>query len=362
VTKLKSSRPRLAVLFGGRSTEHEVSAMSAENVMRAIDPALYEAVPIYIDREGVWRLSNFEGGHLTRPEAGPQLALLPGGGGRLLSVDEGGSRNMPAIDLLFPVLHGQNGEDGSLQGLARVARLPLVGCDILGSATTLDKDIAKRLLRDAGLPVARSVTIRREVVPTFEALVAELGLPLFVKPASQGSSVGVSKVASLEDYHAALETGFRYDRKLLAEEFIRGREIECAVLEDGDGTLTVSRPGEIAPTEKHGFYSYDAKYIDKDGAALMVPADLPEEREQLLRAAAGAAFRAAGCDGWTRVDFFVCADGRFVINELNTIPGCTNISMYPMAMAASGVPMSDVVGALVRQALARHAEVDLLGK
>lgn len=359
MTQLKSSRPRLAVLFGGRSTEHEVSVMSAVNVIGAIDPDHFEAVPIYVDREGVWRLSSLEGGKLSRPENGPQLALLPGGGGRLVVI--GGDADVRPIDLLYPLIHGQNGEDGSLQGLARVARLPLVGCDTLGSATTLDKEVAKRLLRDAGLPVARSATIRRGDVPAFDALVRELGLPLFVKPASQGSSVGVSKVASAEDYAAAVATGFKYDRKLLAEEFVRGREIECAVLEDDDGTLTVSRPGEIAPAEKHGFYSYDAKYIDKDGAALMVPTDLPEDIERELRRAAAAAFRASGCDGCARVDFFVCADGRFVVNEINTIPGCTDISMYPMAMAASGTPMRLVIDCLVRQAFARHAEVDLLG-
>lgn len=359
MTQPKSSRPRLAVLFGGRSTEHEVSVMSAVNVIGAIDPDHFEAVPIYVDREGVWRLSSFEGGKLARPSSGPQLALVPGGCGRLAVVD--GGADVPPIDLVYPLIHGQNGEDGSLQGLARAARLPLVGCDTLGSATTLDKDVAKRLLRDAGLPVARSATIRRGDVPAFDALVRDLGLPLFVKPASQGSSVGVSKVASADDYAAAVATGFKYDRKLLAEEFIRGREIECAVLEDDDGALVVSRPGEIAPAEKHGFYSYDAKYIDKDGAALMVPADLPEDIERELRRATATAFRAAGCDGWARVDFFVCADGRFVINEINTIPGCTDISMYPLAMAASGTPMRLVIDCLVRQAFARHAEADLLG-
>lgn len=359
MTQSKPSRPRLAVLFGGRSTEHEVSVMSAVNVLGAIDPDHFEAVPIYVDREGVWRLSSFEGGRLARPESGPELALLPGGGGRLIAAGDG--PDVSPIDLLYPLIHGQNGEDGSLQGVARAARLPLVGCDILGSATTLDKDVAKRLLREAGLPVARSATIRRGEVPAFEALVRELGLPLFVKPASQGSSVGVSKVTSAEDYAAAVATGFRFDRKLLAEEFIRGREIECAVLEDQGGTLTVSRPGEIAPAASHGFYSYEAKYVDKDGAALMVPADLPSDLERDLREAAAAAFRATGCDGWTRVDFFVKADGSFVINELNTIPGCTDISMYPMAMAASGRPMRLVIDCLVRQAYARHAEADLLG-
>ncbi|SCM78607.1 D-alanine--D-alanine ligase A [uncultured Pleomorphomonas sp.] len=362
MTVSETIKPRIAVLFGGRSAEHEVSVMSAENVMRAIDPVRYEAVPIYIDRQGVWRLSALDGGRLARPEAGARLALVPGGGGRLVALpDAGAAYDLPSVDLIFPVLHGQNGEDGSLQGLARVARLPLVGCDILGSAATLDKDVAKRLLRDAGLPVARWVAIRRDAVPAFDGLARHLGLPLFVKPASQGSSVGVSKVSTEAEFQAALAEGFKYDRKLLAEEFVGGREIECAVLEDADGVLSVSRPGEIVPAARHGFYSYDAKYIDADGAELKVPADLPADLERMLRDTAGAAFRATGCDGWTRVDFFVTADGRFLVNELNTIPGCTDISMYPLAMAASGVPMRDVVDRLVRQALARHAAADGLG-
>lgn len=361
MTQSPSARPRLALLFGGRSTEHEVSVMSALNVIRAIDPDHFEPVPIYIDREGVWRLSSFDGTRLNRPEAGPRLALLPGGGGAMIAVDGETVTSLPSIDLLYPLIHGQNGEDGSLQGLARVARLPLVGCDILGSATTLDKDVAKRLLRDGGLPVTPWVVIRRDAVPAFAAVAAELGLPLFVKPASQGSSVGVSKVETEADWRAALDKGFACDRKLIAESFVRGREIECAVLEDADGTLTVSRPGEIAPAAKHGFYSYDAKYIDKDGAALKVPADLPADLEAALRDAAASAFRAAGCDGWTRVDFFVRADGSFVVNELNTIPGCTDISMYPLAMQASGLPMRRVIDALVRQALARYQETDALG-
>jgi D-alanine-D-alanine ligase len=362
VTVSTTAKPRIAVLFGGRSTEHEVSVMSATNVVRAIDGARYEVVPIYIDRLGTWRLSSLDAGVLARPESGARLSLVPGGGGRLVALpDAGPAHDLPPVDLLFPVLHGQNGEDGSLQGLARVARLPLVGCDILGSAATLDKDVAKRLLKEAGLPVARWVAIRRDAVPAFGDLVQALGLPLFVKPASQGSSVGVSKVSTEAEFQAALAEGFKYDRKLLAEEFISGREIECAVLEDADGSLSVSRPGEIVPAARHGFYSYDAKYVDADGAALKVPADLPAELERTLCDTAGAAFRAAGCDGWTRVDFFVTGDGRFLINELNTIPGCTNISMYPLAMQASGVPMRDVVDCLVRQAVARHAEADVLG-
>lgn len=267
--------------------------------------------------------------------------------------EDGAPYESERIDILFPVLHGLHGEDGSVQGLAEVARVPLAGCGVLGSANALDKDIAKRLLNEAGLPAARSVTIRHDAVPDFAQLERALGLPLFIKPARQGSSVGVSKVLTERDLMAALAEGFRHDDKLLAEEFIQGREIECSVLEDTQGGLFVSRPGEIVPAESHGFYSYDAKYIDEHGAVLKVPADLPEEIEASLRALAAKAFRAVGCDGMARVDFFVTPDMRFVVNELNTIPGFTDISMYSKAMAASGVSYPEVIDRLVAHGLAR---------
>jgi D-alanine-D-alanine ligase len=348
------NRLRIAVLFGGRSAEHDVSVLSATNVMGALDPEKYDAVPVFVTREGQWLLSSFEGGTLAKPSAGTELSLVPGGRGRLLAVAaDGGLRELPGIDILFPVLHGLHGEDGAVQGLAEVARVPLVGCGILGSATALDKDIAKRLLNEAGLATARGVTIHQGAAPAFAALERMIGLPMFIKPARQGSSVGVSKVSSERDYDAALAEGFRHDRKLIAEEFIQGREIECAVLEDPDGGLFVSRPGEIVPAESHGFYSYDAKYIDEDGAALKVPAALPEAVESEIRAVAAKAFRALGCDGMARVDFFVTPDMRCLLNELNTIPGFTDISMYSKVMAASGVGYGEVIDRLVEHGLAR---------
>jgi D-alanine-D-alanine ligase len=266
---------------------------------------------------------------------------------------DGPSHELSAIDILFPVLHGLHGEDGAAQGLAEVARVPLAGCGILGSATALDKDIAKRLLKAAGLPVARSVTILPGTAPGFAVLSGALGLPIFIKPARQGSSVGVSKVFAEADYEAALAEGFRHDGKLLAEEFILGREIECSVLEDVAGGLFVSRPGEIVPAESHGFYSYDAKYVDQAGAVLKVPAELHGSVESDIRETAAKAFRALGCDAMARVDFFVTPDMTFVVNELNTIPGFTDISMYAKAMAASGISYPDVIDRLVAYGLAR---------
>nr|WP_255607707.1 D-alanine--D-alanine ligase family protein [Ancylobacter sp. Lp-2] len=345
---------RIAVLFGGRSAEHDVSVMSGTNVMRALDPEKYDAVPVFITRDGRWLASRFEDGELERPAVGTEICLVPGGQGRLVALPAGGTpHELPAIDLIFPVLHGLPGEDGSVQGLAEVAGVALVGCGILGSATALDKDIAKKLYIGAGLATARSVTIHPGAEPSFAELSATLGLPIFIKPARQGSSVGVSKVTSEADYAAALVEGFRHDRKLLAEEFIAGREIELSVLEQPDGELFVSRPGEIRPAESHGFYSYDAKYIDADGAAIIVPAQLPAEVEAQLQEMAAGAFRALGCDGMARADFFVTQDMRILVNELNTIPGFTNISMYPKAMAASGVGYPELIDRLVAHGLAR---------
>jgi D-alanine-D-alanine ligase len=350
-----ANRTRIAILYGGRSSEHDVSVMSATNVVRALDAERYDAVPVFVTRDGRWLLSTCEDGTLGRPDAGAELCLVPGGGGRAVALADGSLRDLPKIDLLFPVLHGLPGEDGSVQGLAEVAGVPLVGCGILGSATSLDKDIAKRLLAEAGVPTARGLTIHQGSAPAFADVAAALGLPIFLKPARQGSSVGVSKVADEAGYTAALELGFRHDRKLLAEEFVKGREIECSVLEEPEGGLFVSRPGEIVPAESHGFYSYEAKYVDADGAAILVPADLSAETEAAIRATAAKAFRAVGCDGMARVDFFVTGESSFVVNELNTIPGFTDISMYPKAMEASGVSYAETLDRLIAHALARAA-------
>lgn len=350
------TRLRIAVLFGGRSAEHDVSIMSARNVVQAIDPGRFEVLPVLVTRDGRWRLLPFVAGVLPEAivEDGPELAVVPGGRGRLFAVDgEAAPRALPAIDLIFPVLHGLHGEDGSVQGFAEVLGVPLVGCGILGSATSIDKDITKRLLAAADVPVARFVTVQHGETPSFEAVSAELGLPLFVKPARQGSSVGVSKVTTADGFTAALAEAFRHDRKVLVEEFVRGREIELSVLERPDGELFVSLPGEIAAADSHGFYSYDAKYIDADGAVLSVPAQLPEDDIQRLQRMAREAFVGLGCDGMARVDFFLRGDGSLVVNEVNTIPGFTNISMYAKALDASGIRYPEVIDALIDHGLAR---------
>ncbi len=330
-----TSRPRVAVLFGGRSAEHEVSILSASNVVRAIDATAYEVVPIGIGRDGRWFLASLgPDGALPRsvPAGGVEVSLLPGGKGRLVAVPEGAAPfELPKIDILFPVLHGPFGEDGAVQGLAEVANVPYVGCGVLGSANAMDKDTAKRLLQEAGLPVARAVTVHAGERPSFEAVKAETAAQLEI----------------------ALDEAFRHDRKALIEEFVAGREIEFAVLEQVDGTLRVSVPGEIVPAASHGFYTYEAKYVDADGAALRIPADLPEATAGALQEIARKAFLALGCEGMARVDFFVRTDGGALVNEVNTIPGFTDISMYPKTLAASGIAYPDLVGRLIAHAVAR---------
>jgi D-alanine-D-alanine ligase len=351
-------RLRVALLFGGRSAEHDVSVLSAGNVFRALDPSRYETVPIGITRSGTWLLCSVEGGKFPAavPESGPRVALVPGGSGRLAILPEA-DRAPPdlthAVDVLFPVLHGPFGEDGTVQGMAEIAGVAYVGSGVLGSAAAMDKDVAKRLMRDSGLPIARFLTFSRGDAPSFEAIVAELGRPVFVKPARLGSSVGISKAGTADEFANAVAAAFRHDRKILVEEYVRGREIECGVLEGEDGSLTASLPGEIVPSNRHGFYTYEAKYLDDEGAAVKVPADLERDLSDKVRKLSIEAFRALGCEGLARIDFFLREDGKLIVNEVNTLPGFTNISMYPKVFEAMGVSYPELVDGLIRHALAR---------
>jgi len=348
---------RVALLFGGRSAEHDVSLMSAANVYRALVPARYEVVLIAVARTGEWMLSPVSDGRFPSqvPADGPLVTLLPGGGGRLLVASRAGAAIEPPapVDVIFPVLHGPFGEDGLVQGLAELAGVPFVGASVFASAAAMDKDAAKRLLRDAGLPIPRFRVVTPVDAPSFAELTAELGRPLFVKPARLGSSVGVGKAHTTEEFAAALAEAFRHDRKVLIEECMRGREVECGVLEDADGTLTTSLPGEIVPTNRYAFYTYEAKYLDEHGAVLKVPANLPKAVVKRVRDLSVRAFRALGCEAMARVDFFLRPDMSVIVNEVNTIPGFTNISMYPLAFKASGVSYSELVDRLILHALSR---------
>ncbi len=356
-------RIRVGVLFGGESAEHEVSLQSAKNVIEAIDRDRYDVVLIGIDRGGRWHLADetrflsdaSDPRRIHLPPADTDLALAPGQNSELVSLGESGA--LPALDVVFPVLHGPLGEDGTVQGLLTLAHLPFVGASVLGSAVGMDKDVTKRLLRDAGIPVAPFVTAtRRDLAPTWDGVTARLGSPIFVKPANMGSSVGVSKATSEMEYESALDEAFSFDTKVLIEETVNGRELECAVL--GNERPRASVPGEIVP--RHEFYSYVAKYLDEAGADLIIPADLDPGTTERVQALSVRVFQTLCCEGMARVDFFLTTEsssdfeaGELVVNEINTIPGFTRISMYPKLWAASGVPYPELIDRLIRLAIER---------
>ncbi len=351
----------MGVVFGGRSAEHEVSLQSAKNVLEALDPRKYEPVLIGIDREGRWHLD--EKTRLLFDQARPLPNLVVGSdrevalvarGEQSTLVDLRGDRDLGRLDVVFPVLHGPYGEDGSVQGLCRLANLPCVGAGILGSAVGMDKDVMKRLLREAGIPVARFVVFARggRERPDFAAVSSTLGSPVFVKPANLGSSVGVSKVATAADFQRAVAAALSYDRKVIVEEAVVGREIECAVLGNEDPAASV--PGEIVTGASHPFYDYDAKYIDEHGAALLIPAHLDAATAERVRGLAVRAFTVLCCEGMARVDMFLRADGEVLVNVINTIPGSTKISMYPKLWEATGVPYGELVDRLIALAVERH--------
>lgn len=352
-----TKRLRVGVVFGGRSAEHEVSVASARNVLEAIDRDRYEPVLIGIDREGRWHLGDAR----QLLEAGASLpALAAGSGGEVALVSRGRSnvlvdleahRDLGTLDVVFPVLHGPYGEDGSVQGMCRLAGIPCVGAGVLGSAVGMDKDVMKRLLRDAGIPTAGFLVAgRAEPAPSFAEASAALGVPLFVKPANLGSSVGVNKVRNAGEFAEALRLAFRYDTKAIVEEFIDGRELECSVL--GNDEPIASVPGEVLPS--HEFYDYEAKYLDEHGAALEIPARLEPAQVEEVRGQAVRAFKVLCCSGMARVDCFLRGDGRLLVNEINTIPGFTRISMYPKLWEASGIPYRDLVDRLIGLAIERH--------
>lgn len=350
---------RVALLFGGRSVEHEVSLISAASILGALDPSRYDVTLVAVDSDGRWHLgdpilpptlatlkSAVQGDEVDLPVAPGKHTLIPVGGG-----DQKISRE---FDVIFPVIHGRGGEDGSLQGLLELAGIPYVGSGVLGSAIQMDKDVAKRLLRAARLPVTPWVCVRAHQLcdgaAVADALIDELGLSLFVKPANQGSSVGISKVERKEDLLPALRDAARYDTKILVEPAIDAREIEVALL--GNNPIEASIPGEIRT--RHAFYDYDAKYIDKE-TELLIPAPIGDELAEEMRRLAVAAVVALEGAGLARVDFLLDRNsGEVFINEVNSIPGFTQGSMYPLLWQASGVPYPALIDRLIELALERH--------
>jgi D-alanine-D-alanine ligase len=349
---------RLAILYGGRSAEHEVSVVSARSVLAAIDRDRYDVVPVAITKEGRWML----------PRRGPEE--LPHGSGALPAVEEegtdvaiesaGGRATLAGgadgpVDVVLPILHGPYGEDGTVQGLLELAGVPYVGAGVLASALGIDKEMHKRLFSARGLPLARWIHVhasdwRRSPGGLAQATEDEIGYPCFTKPARLGSSIGISKCRSRGELEAGLEEAFAHDDKVLVEEAVLGRELECGVLGNDDPEASVV--GEIVPGRE--FYDYAAKYL-LEGSEIRIPAPIPDEVAEGVRRLAVEAFVAIDCAGMARVDFFYEeATGRVVVNEINTIPGFTPISMYPKMWEASGVPYAKLIDRLIELALERH--------
>jgi D-alanine-D-alanine ligase len=377
---------RIAILYGGRSGEHEVSLVSAASILRHLDASRFEPLLIGVDKKGEWHLQDDAAlaaalaseGPLTIAE-GNRVFVVPGRGlaaevsgagkgglqaealgaakgglqAEALGAAKGGLRELP-VDLVFPVLHGTFGEDGTIQGLLESAGLPYVGAGVLGSALGMDKEKAKELWLRASLPVVPFLAVRANALGDLEALgrkiLSRFGWPVFVKPACAGSSVGASKVASFEGLKAALEAAFEWDDKVLVEPFVVAREIECAVL--GNEEPQAFEPGEVAPI--HEFYDYEAKYLDPDGARLEVPARITQEQAETVKRVAVAAFKACELSGMARVDFFIDKrTGDVMLNEVNTIPGFTSISMYPRMCESGGTPYAKLITRLAEFAIER---------
>jgi D-alanine-D-alanine ligase len=349
-------KKRVGILFGGKSAEHEISLLSAKNVYEAIDRTQFEPVLVGIDKSGRWFLNDASHFLLNAddPSAislnaeGSLVALQPEKHG-LISAESKGNVSVD-LDAVFPILHGPFGEDGTIQGFLKLADIPFVGPGVLGSAVGMDKDAMKRLLRDAQIPIGKFITLKsHEKGPSFKEVETVLGNPIFIKPANMGSSVGISKVRNEGEYVSAIKDAFLYDRKIIIEEFISGREIECAVL--GNEEPIASVPGEIIPT--HEFYSYDAKYLDENGAALQIPAKLDEDTKKRIQELAVKVFQTLCCEGLSRVDFFLKENGEIIANEINTMPGFTKVSMYPKLWEASGISYTELITRLIELAIGR---------
>lgn len=357
---MHTQKIRIGILCGGKSAEHEISLISAKNVIEALDKEKYDISIIGIDKSGAWHLR--DNMHFLMHSDDPKLIHLSGDKKTVALLPRDERKEIASyandrlsaslsLDVIFPILHGTYGEDGTVQGLLKLAQVPFVGASVLGSAIGMDKDVMKRLLQHARIPIAKFMTIvshQRHRI-SFENVVETLHLPFFIKPANLGSSVGISKVKREEEFIPALDKAFQFDRKVLIEECIQGREIECSVL--GNEYPLASLPGELIPT--HEFYSYEAKYVDPEGARFKIPADLAPDIVESIQKMAIDAFQILCCEGMARIDFFLKENGELVINEINTIPGFTKISMYPKLWEASGMPYAELLDRLILLAIDR---------
>ncbi|CAM3770910.1 D-alanine--D-alanine ligase family protein [Tsukamurella ocularis] len=355
-----TERIRVAVVFGGRSSEHAVSCVSAGSILAHLDPERFQVIPVGITQAGAWVLSDVDAKALrfadralpSVADAPTDLALLPGA--ELVSVHaDSAGEVLGTVDVVFPVLHGPYGEDGTLQGLLEMVGVPYVGAGVLASAAGMDKEFAKKLLAADGLPVGDYHVLRQRDTEVPADVLHRLGLPLFVKPARGGSSIGITRVTDLTELPAAIAAARKWDPKVIIEAAVIGREVEIGVLERPDGTVAASAIAEIemAADAEHSFYDFETKYLD-DRAQYTVPANLTEEQAAVIRDLAVRAFHAFDCQGLSRVDFFQTPDGP-VINEVNTMPGFTSTSMYPRMWAESGVDYAELLTLLIDTALAR---------
>jgi len=352
----------IAIIMGGKSPEHKVSLCSAFNVISALRQKKYTIIPLWIDQRGLWHyislkkvLSNNKNYYKYFTSNHDGKAWLYNHNEAVYIKKE--HRQKPQkIDVVFPLIHGISGEDGTLQGLLTFTNVAYVGSDTCASAIGFDKDITKRLLRDAHIPIVPFLTLySKKNIPSFKKIVNQFSLPFFVKSAKTGSSIGINKVYTEQDYKNAIKSSFRYSTKVLIEKAIEGRELECAVLGNGDA-LKSSIVGEIITNKQYDFYSYESKYVDKNGAEIIVPAQLNPTLIKKVRKLAVKTTRILSCDGMARVDFFLTNNGKIYVNEINTIPGFTDISMYPRLWQNSGLSYSNLLDELIKLAIQRYKQ------
>lgn len=356
---MASTKKVVAIFFGGKSSEHEVSVRSGKNVCAALDRNQFSPVLIGISKQGSWYKFSSEkifdqiealSDHNLPTDAEPVSLICEKGKSFLFSLKNFSREN---LDVAFPVLHGTLGEDGSMQGLFQCMNLPYVGCGVLSSAAGMDKEVMKRLLQVAEIPTAKYILLTKQAKHSFDYLVQHLGLPFFIKPANSGSSVGVHKIKTEIEFAEKLADAFKFDHKVLAEEFMQGREIEISVM-GLNRSSKASLPGEVTAT--HDFYSYEAKYLDENGASFKIPAELTSQQITEIQKLANKTYQVMGCDGLTRVDFFLTKDSKFYVNEINTLPGFTKISMYPKMWEATGLSYQNLISQLLELAFAKAKE------
>jgi D-alanine-D-alanine ligase len=342
---------KVALLFGGRSVEHEISIRSASNVAANINRSMYDVVLLGIDKRGSWFLKDTVDDEISD---GLPVAILLDATNPVL-IDLNNNRQI-RFDVAFPVLHGTDGEDGSIQGLFKAMDIPVVGSGVLGSAVAMDKIIAKKIMKECGIPVAEYIEFNKTQKESisFAQIKKTIGLPFMIKSASLGSSVGVSMVKSETDFAAALDESFKYDDQVIIEQYIKGRELECAVI--GNGEVRASYPGEIVMMKDYDFYTYTAKYLDKDAVVVKLPAEIDASTTEKIREISMNAYKALRCEDFARVDIFLTPDGQVLVNEINTIPGFTSVSMFPMMWQHMGMTYPELITELISMCLKRHNE------